>query len=72
MPEVEAPITGTKVDTSDPLGSLKSVVYGVLGIGLFIMMVNYGGEVGDRVTSFTDNLLGTDASGENVFTRGEL
>ena len=72
MPEVEAPITGTEIDTSDPIGSLKNVVYGVLGIGLFIMLVNYGGVVGDRVTDFTDNLLGTNASGENVFTRGEL
>lgn len=40
--KIEAPVTGTEVDVTDPLGSGKNIVYGVLGIALLFAMMAGG------------------------------
>jgi len=49
MPEVEAPLTGGKVDTSDPAGSAMSIVKAMGGVGLATVVVTYGQEIGNFV-----------------------
>jgi hypothetical protein len=37
----------------------------IVGAGVFFMVMSYGRSVGSWLTSLTDNLLGTNASGSN-------
>lgn len=49
MPQVEAPITGGKVSTSDVSGSAMSIVKAVGGVGLATVIVAYGQDVGNFI-----------------------
>lgn len=65
MPKVEAPFVDAKVDTNDLSGSGKSVIYGVGGIALLWMVIQYGQVAGDKLTATVDNLTGVNASGSS-------
>jgi hypothetical protein len=67
MPKVEAPITGGKVDTSDFGGSAKSIAMAVGGVAVGSVVLAYGSQIGDYVTTRIDNLAGTNASGNAGF-----
>lgn len=62
MPEVEAPVTGGKVDTSDPAGSALSIVKAMGGVGLAAVIVTYGSEIGDRVQRMIGSATGVETS----------
>jgi len=66
MPQVSAPgpVPG-RVSTNDLPGSAKSLVMGVLGVGLAVMVIKYGLLAGNRLTGFADGFLGTNASGSS-------
>jgi hypothetical protein len=65
MPKVDVPFTDESVDTSQPLDSVMSLAMLIVGAGVFFMVMSYGRSVGSWLTSLTDNLLGTNASGSN-------
>jgi hypothetical protein len=72
MPKVDAPIVDAEIDTSDPVESGKSILYAVGGVGLMVMVLNYGQQVGSYLTQRVDSLTGQNASGSNIGFRGEL
>lgn len=47
MPEVEAPVTGGKVDSDDLSGSGVSILQAIGGVGLASLIIAYGRDVGD-------------------------
>jgi len=66
MPQVSAPgpVPG-RVSTNDLSGSGKSLLMGVAGVGLAVVVIKYGLMAGNRMTAVTDGLLGTNASGQS-------
>lgn len=67
MPKVEPPIVGGKVDTNDIGGSAKSLAMAVGGVAVGAVVLSYGSQLGDYVTTRIDNLAGTNASGNAGF-----
>lgn len=49
MPQVEAPLTGGKVSSSDVSGSAVSIVKAMGGVGLMTVILAYGQEIGNAV-----------------------
>jgi hypothetical protein len=72
MPQVDAPITGGKIDTNDPSGSFVSIGKAIAGVGLAVLVVSFGQRLGDVMTRTTDSALGTNVSGSGIQFRGEL
>lgn len=72
MPEVEAPVTGTEVDTSDPAGSVMSIVAGVLGVGLLTVIVSYGSSLGNWATEQVNGATGVQGGSAGDVIQGEL
>lgn len=68
MPEVEAPIVGSEVDTDDPSGSAVSIVSGILGVGLMTVVLKYGQQVGNWASEQVDAATGANggASGDVI------
>ena len=40
--KIEAPVTGTEIDPTDPVGSLKSLLYGGFGVAIMFTVVAMG------------------------------
>lgn len=55
--KVEAPVTGTEVDVSDPIGSGRSVLMGVLGVALMIGIARGGQRVYNMIARNTPNAI---------------
>ncbi len=73
MPQVEAPVTGGKVDSSDLPGSAMSIVKAIGGVGLATVVVAYGQDVGDYIRRTIGNATGVQSSQDNGFGfRGSL
>lgn len=69
MPEVEAPVVGTKVDSSDLGGSAKSLITGIIGVGLLTVVLNYGRELGEFTTERVDDATGGRTNAEGGVSR---
>ncbi len=67
MPKVEAPITGGMVDTSKPAESMKSIAMAMGGVAVGAVVLSYGSQIGDYLTTRIDSLVGTNASGNAGF-----
>lgn len=67
MPKVEAPITGGHVSTNDISGSARSIAMAVGGVALGAVVLSYGSQLGNAVTTRIDNVVGTNASGNAGF-----
>lgn len=63
----EAPITGGTVNTNDPAGSAKSLAFAVGGVAVGAVVLSYGSQLGDAITTRIDNMVGTNASGNAGF-----
>ena len=72
MPEVQAPIVGSEVDTSDASGSAVSIVKGVLGVGLMTVVLKYGQQVGDWATEQVDGATGNNGGQSGDVILGEF
>jgi hypothetical protein len=72
MPEVEAPVTGTEVDTSDPSGSVMSIAGGILGVGLLTVVVNYGSSLGSWATDQINGATGVQGGSAGDVIQGEF
>ena len=56
MPQIEAPVTGAEIDTSDPFGSLQSI--GMAIVGAFVSVMVFG------VARYAWNQLSKEAPGD--------
>lgn len=72
MPEVEAPIVGSEVDTSDPSGSAASIARGVLGVGLMTVVLKYGNQIGNWATEQVDGATGANGGSNSDVVLGEF
>lgn len=72
MPEVEAPLAGAEVDTSDPSGSAVSILGGIAGFGLLAVIVTYGKRLGNAVTDQVDEATGMNGGGSGDVIMGEF
>lgn len=72
MPEVEAPVTGTELDSSDPSGSALSILTGILGVGLLTLIVNYGSALGDWATEQVNGVTGVQGGSAGDVIQGEF
>lgn len=60
MAQVKAPFVDAKISTSNPVGSLKSIVLAIAGVALFAMVLAFGSDLGDMLTAWVAGLLGLD------------
>lgn len=58
MAEIDVPFVDSEVNTSNPTGSLMTVVMLIVGFGLFYMASSIGQYVAGQANSAVGNILG--------------
>lgn len=72
MPEVEAPIVGSEVDTSDPSGSAASIATGIAGVGLMTIVLRYGNQLGNWAAEQVEGATGANGGADSDIVLGEF
>ena len=72
MPKVDVPFADSSIDTNRPVDSGMNILMLIVGMGVFFMAASYGRSLGNWLTGLTDNLVGTNASGDNNPVLGSL